>query len=507
MLDKIDTFLNKITMYKVVLYYLIILWIIALILSFFGILSYTPFAMVISLFIILAVAWATNVLFAYVFVVPANLESIYITGFILALIITPAQSPTEYIFIGWVAVLSMASKYIFAIKHKHIFNPVAFAVALTAFAINGTASWWVGTLIMAPFVLAGGLLIIRKILRKDLALSFFITALTTILIFSLLSGGDVINTFVRAIFYSPVLFFTFIMITEPLTTPPKRIWRIIYGTLVGFLFVPQVHFGSFYLTPEIALLFGNLFSYLVSPKSRLTLKLKNAIQITPDTGEFIFDTDSPLKFKPGQYLEWTLGHKSPDSRGNRRYFTIASSPTESELRLGVKFYPKPSSFKKALANMEIGDMLIASQLAGEFVIPRNKNKKLVFIAGGIGVTPFRSMVKYLIDTKQKRDITMVYANKTVDDIAYKDFFDGASSSPLGLKMVYAVSETKDLPIHYTGYTGYVNEQIIQKEIPDFQNRFFYISGPHIMVSSTEKVLKNLGINSGQIKTDFFPGFA
>lgn len=81
MLDKIDTFLNKITMYKVVLYYLIILWIIALILSFFGILSYTPFAMVISLFIILAVAWATNVLFAYVFVVPANLESIYITGF------------------------------------------------------------------------------------------------------------------------------------------------------------------------------------------------------------------------------------------------------------------------------------------------------------------------------------------------------------------------------------------------------------------------------------------
>jgi ferredoxin-NADP reductase len=102
---------------------------------------------------------------------------------------------------------------------------------------------------------------------------------------------------------------------------------------------------------------------------------------------------------------------------------------------------------------------------------------------------------------------MVYANRTVDDIAYKDFFDEASLSPLGLKMVYTISDTKDLPIHYLGYTGYVSEQIIREEIPDFQNRFFYISGPHVMVSSTEQVLKNLGIKSGQIKTDFFPGFA
>src|SRR5665647_423114 len=177
MLNIIDTFLNKITMYKVVLYYLFGLWILALLFSFFGWLPYAPLAMVISLFIILAISYATNAIFAYVFKVPANVESIYITVFILALIITPAQLPIEYIFLGWVAILSMASKYIFAIKHKHIFNPAAFAVALTAFTINGTASWWVGTLIMMPFVLAGGLLILRKIIRIDLGLSFFLTAL------------------------------------------------------------------------------------------------------------------------------------------------------------------------------------------------------------------------------------------------------------------------------------------------------------------------------------------
>lgn len=494
-------------MYKVVLYYLIILWVFAVIFSFFGLLPYTPIAMVVSLAIIVVVAWGANALFAYVFKVPANVESIYITAFILALIITPAQSATEYIFLGWVAIIAMASKYIFAIKHKHIFNPAAFAVAVTALTISGTASWWIGTLIMTPFVLVGGLLIVRKIVRTDLTLAFFCSALASILAFSLFTGGDVWSTLTRALFESPLLFFTFIMITEPLTTPPSWILQILYGSLVGVLFAPQIHIGSFYFTPEIALLAGNIFSYLVSPKSRLTLKLKEINQLTPDTGEFVFQSDGPLKFKSGQYLEWTLGHKRPDSRGNRRYFTIASSPTEKELRLGVKFYPNASSFKTSLAQLNIGDTIIASQLSGDFVMPRNKNKKLVFIAGGIGVTPFRSMVQYLIDTKQTRNIAMIYANRTANDIAYKDFFDKACLAPIGLKMIYTINDTKNISTPWLGYTGYINEQMIRSEIPDFQSRYFYISGPHSMVSAAEQLLKSLGVRSGQIVVDFFPGFA
>ena len=493
-------------MYKVVLYYLVILWVIALGFSFLGWLPYSPIAMAISLAVLLGVAWAANFIFSHVFEVPANTDSIYITSFILALIITPAVSSNEYIFLGWAAIWAMASKYIFAIKHKHIFNPVGFAVALTAITIGGTASWWIGTIAMFPFVLLGGLLIVRKIVRADLALAFFCAGLVSILGFSLMNGGDVLTTLGQALFNTPLLFFTFVMITEPLTTPPSRILRIMYGTLVGLLFAPQVHIGQLYLTPELALLFGNVFSYLISPKFRLTLKLKQVIQITPDTGEFVFQPDFPIKFKPGQYMEWTLGHDKVDSRGNRRYFTLASSPTEKELRLGVKFYADASSFKTKLANMRIGDTLIASQLAGDFVMPRNKQKKMVFIAGGIGVTPFKSMVKYLIDTQEKRDIAMIYANKTVPDIAYKDFFDQAALSPLALKMIYVLSD-KTVGPEWTGYRGYITKEMVLKEIPDFKERMFYISGPHIMVSSTEQVLKDLGIPDSQIKTDFFPGFA
>lgn len=502
----IDNFLNKTTMYRVILYYLITLWIIALIFSFLGVLPYTPISMIISLIILLAVSWATNNIFSYVFKVPANIESIYISVFILALIITPATTPTEYMFLGWASVIAMSSKYIFTIKHKHIFNPVAFSVAITAIFLNQTASWWIGTIVMIPFVLFGGLMIIKKIKRVDLTLSFFLVALITILTPIFLKGGNILNTLDKALLYSPLLFFTFVMITEPLTTPPSRFLRILYGTLVGFLFAPQIHIGSIYLTPELALLFGNLFSYLISPKERLTLKLNKMIQLAPYTGEFVFEKDMPFSFKPGQYLELTLGHNNADNRGYRRYFTIASSPTEKELLLGVKFYENPSSFKKALLKMKKDDTIIASQLSGDFILPRNEKRKLVFIAGGIGITPFRSMIKYLIDTKQKRDIVLIYANKTEEDIAYKDILNSASRN-FNLKIIYLINDLKDKTKEWKGKIGYVNNKIIFEEIKDYKERTFYISGPPSMVSGTEKTIKNLGIKRSHIKTDFFPGFA
>jgi glycine betaine catabolism B len=506
MIKFIDNFLNKTTMYRVVLYYLMALWLIALIFSFFHILPYSAFSIIISLVILLLVSSATNYVFSYVFKVPANIESIYISVFILALIITPALAPADYIFLGWAGILAMASKYIFAIKHKHIFNPAALAVAITAFFINQNASWWIGTLSLAPFVLIGGLMVVRKIKRKDLAWSFFLAAIITILTFVFLKGGNVFSSFYQALFYSPILFFTFIMITEPLTTPPSHLLRILYGALVGFLFAPQIHFGTFYLTPEIALLFGNIFSYLVSPKKRLTLKLKKAVQVAPNTAEFVFDADSSLHFKPGQYLEFTLGHDKADNRGNRRYFTIASSPTEKELRLGVKFYPQPSSFKKALVQMDNGDTIIASQLSGDFVLPRNKKKKLVFIAGGIGITPFRSILKYLIDTGQKRDIVLIYSNKQEADIVYKDIFEQAAKV-LGIKTIYTLTDLKNMETKWTGRTGAVDGRMILEEIKDWQQRTYYISGPPSMVTGIEKTITNLGLGSRRIKTDFFPGFA
>ncbi len=495
-------------MYRLVLYYLIGLLVAAIGLSFFGVLSYNPFLLLFSTVFILVISLIANNLFSTAFKAPTNVESVYITALILALIISPLSSfhDTAYFSLaGWAAAWAMASKYIFTIGKKHIFNPAAFAVALTAITISQSASWWAGTLSMLPFVLIGGLLMVRKLRRFDMTLSFILVSVVVIVGAHLSTGGNFFTVLKQAVLYSPLLFFAFVMLTEPLTTPPTWILRMLYGTIVGVLFLPAIHIGSFYMTPELALLVGNIFSYIVSPKQKLLLRLKEKVQVSADVYDFIFRPDKRLAFQAGQYLEWTLPHQHPDSRGNRRYFTVASSPTEQEVIMGVKFYPKSSSFKRSLLKMERGDTVVASQLSGDFTLPRNRNKKLVFIAGGIGITPFRSMVKELIDRQEKRDIVLFYSNKTPADVAYKNIFEQAGRT-FGLKTIYSVTDEK-FPQNWNGRIGYIDGRMIMTEVPDWRERIFYLSGPQGMVTAFDQTLKKMGVTKSHIKKDFFPGFA
>lgn len=205
-------------------------------------------------------------------------------------------------------------------------------------------------------------------------------------------------------------------------------------------------------------------------------------------------------------MEWTLGYKNPDSRGNRRYFTIASSPTENELRIGIKFYPNPSSFKNKMLLMREGDKILAGQLSGDFTLPRKSNNELIFIAGGIGITPFRSMIKYLIDNNIKMPITIFYANKTIDEIVYKDVFDDAEKN-LGIKTIYSLTDVENIPTEWKGERGRITEEIIKKYAPKYKNSYFYLSGPHEMIIHFEETLYKIGIRINRIRKDFFPGYA
>jgi ferredoxin-NADP reductase len=342
--------------------------------------------------------------------------------------------------------------------------------------------------------------------RWDLVLSFFASVLIVIGGHALLTGQNTGFVLKALALDSPVFFFAFVMLTEPATTPPTRQLRIMYGALNGVLYAPFVNILGFYFSPELALSAANIFSYIVSPKGRLMLSLMKKTNIAQDTYDFDFRVEGTPKFKPGQYMEWTLKHEKQDARGMRRYFTIASSPTEKEIKIGVKFYPKPSSYKKTLESLKPGDLIVASQLAGDFTLPKDTSKKLVFLAGGIGVTPFRSMVKYLLDTGEKRDIAMFYANNSFSDVAYRDMFDLAQKT-FGMKMIYTLNETTHVPPDFTYERGLITASMIEEKVPDFKERMFYISGPRSMITSFEKTLKGMGVPHHRIKTDFFPGFA
>ncbi len=505
----IDDVLNKITMYRLVLYVVFGLIGAALLLCSYGLLPYSPVRLLFSVGYISLICIIFNWIFAKVFGVPANVESVYITAGILILIIAPPSSMMDAIYFSlatWASVWAVASKYIVAWNKKHIFNPVAFGVAITALTLGQSANWWVGTSILMPYVLVGGLLVVRKVMRSDLVYACILVAVATILASKFILDSSMLGIAWKIFTNTPLLFFAFIMLTEPLTTPPRAYQQMIYGALVGLLFAPQMHIGPLYTTPELALLIGNIFVYIVSPKQRLVLTLTEKNKHSSDLYDFVFTPDQSFKFQAGQYVEWTLGHQAPDTRGNRRYFTLASSPTESSVHLGVKFYPNSSTFKKTLSDMNIGDTVSVSQIAGEFTLPKSIHTKLVFIAGGIGVTPFRSMVQYMIDTGEKRNVHLLYSARTENDLIYKDIFDQAIER-IGLVPTYVVNEyTKGDTVPHHMRTGFIDGDLIKSVIPDYTDRVFYISGPHGMVTAFETTLKQMGIKKDHIRTDFFPGF-
>lgn len=498
----LDDFLNSITMYRLMLYFLIFLWIVVSALSLFNLLPFNFLQLSLSSIIILLSCYITNKFFSLIFKIPTNLESVYISALILIFIILPAKTVQDLVFITIAGVLAMASKYILLINKKHIFNPAAIAVFTTSIFALGYASWWIGNQWSLPVILIGGLLIVKKIKRFGIVLGFLIAFFGATLIFSFINQSDILKTIQRIILDSPILFFSFVMLVEPLTSPTVKKMQIIYGLLVGALAGSQFSIGPVYSTYETALIFGNIFAFIVGFRKRLVLVLKEKKEIGSGIYEFVFSPDYKFAFSPGQYLEWTLCHKKPDSRGVRRYFTIASSPTEDNVHLGIRINPtSTSSFKKALLNLSPGKKIYGGELSGDFVLPQNSSEKLVLIAGGIGVTPMRSMAQLLIDKKQSRDIVLFYSCSEESEFVFKDVFSKASA--FGLKIVYVCSHpTKN----WKGRIGRIDSRMIKDEVSGFASRTYYLSGPIAMVDDYKKMLKELGIKSNKIVTDYFPGY-
>jgi ferredoxin-NADP reductase/Na+-translocating ferredoxin:NAD+ oxidoreductase RnfD subunit len=505
MIKRIDDVLDGVTMYRLALYYLVALLAAALVSAIAGALPVTPFDLATSTILVLGVCWVTNAIFSRVFKVPESHESVLITGLIVVLIMRPA-APGDFDGLGalvFAAVWAMAGKYIFAIGRRHLFNPAALGVGLSAVLLDQPPTWWAaGNIALLPFVVIGGLVMVRKLRRGDLVLGAIVAAIAAVLLAT--PPDNVATAIADTLLYSPLLFAAFVMLTEPSTTPPTRLGRVIYGAIVGVLLTPAFHIGALYFTPEAALLIGNLFAYAISPKRRLALTLQRVERSAATSQDFVFASDRPLAFAPGQYLEFALGVPHGDSRGNHRYFTIASAPTEADLRLGVKFNPQPSAFKAALAALRPGDTVFASGLAGDFVLPRRHDAKLAFLAGGIGITPFRSMLKYLLDRGERRPIVLLYAAEKRDDLAYGDIIARAHAE-LGIRTAYALARD---PGGLAGaHHGFIDEAFLVREIPDYRERMFYVSGPRAMVAASEALLRRLGVAPSRIKVDFFPGFA
>lgn len=506
--NPIDRLLNKITSYRLVLYFLISLLGSGLILSFLGILTFSPFRLLYTALLLVAACRGANLALARVLNVSKNQDSDLITALILALIFNPVTSGHEILVLVFAGVFAMGSKYFLAPDKKHVFNPAAYGAFIVATLFNRNPSWWVGNKFLLPIIVVGGFLILRKMKRFSMSLGF-VGLYATLLAISIFSSTHGLSTYPailgRTITDSPLLFFGLIMLTEPLTSPSSRRFGFIYVAIVGLLYAtPQLRVLSISLEPVSALMFGNIFTYLVSPHQRMKLKFLHKTQEASGIYSFAFSKPSQLNFEAGQYMEWTLPVFQSDNRGNRRYLTIASAPSESQLMFSVKIPEKMSSFKNQLLKLEPGNTILASELVGQFVLPEDIKRKLCFIAGGIGITPFRSMVKQIGDTGQNRTVTLLYFASDPKEFAFNDIF--AQAPARNLRTIRSITNPDLVPPNWKGNVGPVSADMIKSNVPDYSQRLFYLSGPLVFVQATAKALSDLGVNSAAILTDFFPGY-
>lgn len=472
-------------MYRLTVFVLSAYLVIAVIRGFLGVLPFDPWDIIFQTIFLLFVCHLANKIFSKLLSAVSNTDSTTITALILALIVGPVAFLGQAAFLTLTAFFAIGSKYFLTIRKRHIFNPAGFAVVLIALSGKFGASWWVGSYPLFPIVLLGGLLVLAKIKRFTMVATFFAIYLGLSYLFG-------IGTTSLA-FYTPLVFFATIMLVEPLSSPVETKKQLAYSVLVAGVYVFFQEFSRVGYALELSLIIGNLFFYLLSSPFRTTLTLKRRERLARGTFAFRFTKDTPFTFSPGQFMYWTLPHKSVDQRGIRRYFTISSSPTEKEVFIAVRIpEDSPSSFKKTLKILKKGEKIIAMDVAGDFMLPKDPKTPLVFIAGGIGITPFASMAKWLLDKNEKRNIVILYANPKKEEVAFEALLKEAEKA--GVKTHFIFSE-KD---------GHIDQKMIQGKVPDFRKRTFYISGPQAMVGKLSRLVSKMGAK--KVKTDFFPGY-
>ena len=225
---------------------------------------------------------------------------------------------------------------------------------------------------------------------------------------------------------------------------------------------------------------------------------QKAQEEAPDILSYYFKPEKPLSYIPGQFIELTLPHDTPDDRGIRRWFTLTSIESDGHLRITTKLSEESSSFKKHIQTLQPGDLVDIAEPMGDFVLPRDTSIPLVFVAGGMGVTPFASMFRHLAKTNEQRTIRLLYAVRTEDDIIFQDAFEAAN-----IHATIVVSQPSEA---WGGERGHLNADHILKLAEPTSDSLIYLTGPEPMIEELQKDLLALHIPSGNIVTDFFHGY-
>lgn len=215
--------------------------------------------------------------------------------------------------------------------------------------------------------------------------------------------------------------------------------------------------------------------------------LENRLE-TKDCCSLILEKPDQFSFYPGQYLDIELPVNDP--LGTTRIFSLSSSPSENFVMMTVKKTTSP--FNKKLQKLKPGETISSSHPAGTVVI--DDSSPAILMAGGVGIAPHRSIIKWLVDQKKDLPITLIYSNSDEDFIFKKELEQWAKEYP-SLKIHFVV----------TSIDGRLTEEKLKKILPNNSELIYYLAGPPKMVDDFENILLSLGIDETSIRTDRFDG--
>lgn len=215
---------------------------------------------------------------------------------------------------------------------------------------------------------------------------------------------------------------------------------------------------------------------------------------------FWFRPEKPVRYTAGQFIELTLKHENPDDRGEKRWFTLSSPPGRDLVSITTHFAgdDHSSSFKKALFGLKPGAELAISEPMGDFVLPKDTSTPLIFVAGGIGLTPFHSMFLHLAEMHEQRNIQFLYSVHSEEDIIFQEAFEAAD--------VHATIIVENPSDAWGGERGRITPEMILGLTEPSSESLIYVSGPEPMIEALAHGLHVAGIPKRRLVTDFFPGY-
>ncbi|MFJ3956505.1 FAD-dependent oxidoreductase [Arthrobacter sp. NPDC090010] len=429
-------------------------------------------------------------------------DSSLVTAGLLYFLFWPGSTVREFLGITLAAVLASASKYALAWHGRHVFNPAALGAFVVSLTGLNAATWWVGSPIMLWAVIPLGLLALHRAGQYAAAFPFLVLSLATTVLVTLSRGlpaGTAPSLWLAS---QATVFFACFMLSEPLTLPPRRWQRALVGAVVGVLFsLPfSAQLGTVVLSnaPEAVLLLGNLLALLLRPRGLGKAALSARRDVADGVTEFSFQLPERLSLPAGQYVE--LGIPTPGLGSARRVFTPVQAGG-GVLRIATRTSEPLSAAKQTLLKLPEGSLVQLSRAGGDFGLPSG-DSPLLLVAGGIGVTPFLSLLGNGHDGG--RDIILLYSVPDHAAAAYLPEL-AASGARVLLRTSRPLPEGAELPdgVEHVGAERFSAERIAEL-VPDAATRTALLAGTPEFVHALRGALRSAGVR--KVLRDSFLGY-